>query len=177
MHNWYISDHKTKLPVSYDKLKERYKPQMLYHVNMDRLTYIARCIQCGLDLPFKSIFGLCWHKQGSCHVDTWEISECYISCLIQDLESIFRVPIRNTMIKNGQDLKRHMKFYLNLWLCPFNKNRICWIDFWAVIQICFPGWEGASTWMSNVAHRLFSHFCHHFFFLKIVFNWFAYFFD
>jgi hypothetical protein len=23
------------------------------------------------------------------------------------------------MIKNGQDLKRHMKFYLNLWLCPF----------------------------------------------------------
>jgi hypothetical protein len=28
------------------------------------------------------------------------------------------------MIKNGQDLKRHMKFYLNLWLCPLNKKKI-----------------------------------------------------
>jgi hypothetical protein len=36
-----------------------------------------------------------------------------------DLEFIFRVPIRNTMIKNVEDLKRHMKFHLNLWLCPF----------------------------------------------------------
>jgi hypothetical protein len=46
--------------VPYDKLKERYKPQMLYYVNTGRLTYIARCsIQCGLDTllnqPFKSI--------------------------------------------------------------------------------------------------------------------------
>jgi hypothetical protein len=49
------------MPVSYDKLKERYKPQMLCYVNTSRLTYIARCIQCGLDtilnMPFKSIFG------------------------------------------------------------------------------------------------------------------------
>jgi hypothetical protein len=36
------------MPVSYDKLKERYKPQMLYYVNMGRLTYIATCIQCGI---------------------------------------------------------------------------------------------------------------------------------
>jgi hypothetical protein len=42
--------------------EERYKAQMLYYVNMGRLTYIATCIQCGLDtllnLPFKSIFFL-----------------------------------------------------------------------------------------------------------------------
>jgi hypothetical protein len=44
MHNYCISDHKTKMPVSYDKLKERYKPQMLCYVNFGRLTYIARCI-------------------------------------------------------------------------------------------------------------------------------------
>ena len=54
------------MPVSYDKLKERYKPQMLYYVNTGRLTYIATCIQCGLDtllnMPFKSIFGLCEHQ-------------------------------------------------------------------------------------------------------------------
>ena len=30
-------------------------------------------------------------------------SECYISRLTQDLEFVFRVPIRNTMIKNGKD--------------------------------------------------------------------------
>jgi hypothetical protein len=49
------------MSVLYDKLKERYKPQMLCYVNTDRLTYIARYIQCSLDtlsnLPFKSIFG------------------------------------------------------------------------------------------------------------------------
>jgi hypothetical protein len=95
------------MPVSYDKLKERYNPQMLYYVNTGRLTYIAMYIQCVLDtllnLPFKSIFGLCQHQQGPCHVDTREISECDISRLTQDLEFIFRVSIRNTMIKNGQD--------------------------------------------------------------------------
>jgi hypothetical protein len=37
------------MPVSYDKLKEIYKPQMLYYVNTGRLTYIATCIHCGLD--------------------------------------------------------------------------------------------------------------------------------
>jgi hypothetical protein len=89
------------MPVSYNKLKERYKPQMLYYVNTGRLTYIATCIQCGvdtlLDLPFKSIFGLCYRKQGLCRVDTREISECCISRLIQDLECIFRVPTRNSV--------------------------------------------------------------------------------
>jgi hypothetical protein len=94
--------------MSYDKLKERYKPQMLnYYVNTGRLTYIATCIQCSLDtlsnLSFKSIFGLVYRKQGVCRVDTQKISECYISRLTQDLEFIFLVPIRNTMIKNGQD--------------------------------------------------------------------------
>jgi hypothetical protein len=45
--------------VPYAKLKERYKPQMLYYVNTGRLTYIATFIQCNLgtllNLPFKSI--------------------------------------------------------------------------------------------------------------------------
>jgi hypothetical protein len=51
--------------MSYEKSKERYKAQMPYHmyVNTGRLTYIATCIQFGLDtplfLPFKSIFELC----------------------------------------------------------------------------------------------------------------------
>jgi hypothetical protein len=35
--------------VSYEKLKERYKPQMHYYINAGRLAYIATCIQCGLD--------------------------------------------------------------------------------------------------------------------------------
>ena len=61
-----------------------------------------------------------YRPMGSCPVYTREISECYISCLTQDLEFIFCVPIRNTMIKNGQDYKRQMIFYLILWLCPFN---------------------------------------------------------
>jgi hypothetical protein len=34
---------------------------------------------------------------------TREISECYISRSTQDLEFIFREPIRNTMMKNGED--------------------------------------------------------------------------
>ena len=33
MHNYSISDHKTKISVSYDKLKERYKPQMFCYIN------------------------------------------------------------------------------------------------------------------------------------------------
>jgi hypothetical protein len=49
--------------MSYDQSKQRYKAQMLYYVNKGHLTYIAKCIQCGLDtllnLPFKSIFKLC----------------------------------------------------------------------------------------------------------------------
>jgi hypothetical protein len=37
-----------------------------------------------------------------------ELSECYISTvyIAQHLEFIFRVPIRNTTIKNVQDLKK-----------------------------------------------------------------------
>jgi hypothetical protein len=49
----------------------------------------------------------------------------YISRLTQDLGFIFLVPIRYmyAMIKNGQDFKKkHMNFYLNLWLCPFKDN-------------------------------------------------------
>ena len=37
MHNYCISGHKTKMPVSYDKLKERYKPQMLYNIVYARI--------------------------------------------------------------------------------------------------------------------------------------------
>jgi hypothetical protein len=39
-----------KMPVSYNKLKEKYKLQMLCYVNTGRLTYIAMCIQCSLDI-------------------------------------------------------------------------------------------------------------------------------
>jgi hypothetical protein len=44
----------------YHHLKERYKAQIVYYVNTFWLTYIATCIQGGLDtpsnLPFKSTF-------------------------------------------------------------------------------------------------------------------------
>jgi hypothetical protein len=35
------------------------------------------------------------------------------------------VPFKNTIKKNGQEKKkkRHMKFRLNLWLCPFKERR------------------------------------------------------
>jgi hypothetical protein len=56
-----------------------------------------------LNLQCKSIFRLCYHEKGSCRVDIREISECYILRLAQDLKFIFRVPIRNTIIENGQD--------------------------------------------------------------------------
>jgi Na+/serine symporter len=53
-----------KNALSYDNLKDRYKPQMLFYVYTGRLTYITTCIQCGLDIllnpAFKSIFGLCY---------------------------------------------------------------------------------------------------------------------
>jgi hypothetical protein len=50
-----------------------------------------------------SIFELYQQQQGSCFVYIQEISECYISRITQDLQFIFRVPIRNTIIKNSQD--------------------------------------------------------------------------
>jgi hypothetical protein len=53
-------------------------------------------------------------NQGSYLVCIPEISQCYISRRTQHLEFIFCVGIRNTIIENG-----HMKFHLNLWLCPF----------------------------------------------------------
>jgi hypothetical protein len=66
-----------------------------------------------------SIFELCQRKKCSCLIYVLDNSECYISCIAQHLEFIFCV-IRNTTIKNSQDKKkRHMKFHLNLWLCPF----------------------------------------------------------
>jgi hypothetical protein len=93
--------------MSCDQSKEKYKAHILYYVNKGRLTDINMRIQCGLDtllnLPSKSIFELCYHKQGSCLVYIREISECYITRLTQDLEFIFHVPIRNTMIKRGKD--------------------------------------------------------------------------
>ena len=89
------------------------------------LEILASIYQCGLDmllnLPFKSIFGLYNINRARAMLTLYGASECYISRLTQDLEFIFRVPIKNTMIKNGQDLKKHMKFYLNLWLCPIKK--------------------------------------------------------
>jgi hypothetical protein len=144
--------------MSYDQLKERYKAQILYYVNTYPFTYIATCIQCGLDtllnLPFKSnfliykfilntnkrwlvfatsrfdlyiifhsmlsIFELCQRKQDPCLVYILVISECYISRVAQQLAFIFCVPIGNTLIKNVQYWKRHMKVHLELWLCPFH---------------------------------------------------------
>jgi hypothetical protein len=50
-----------------------------------------------------SIIELCQCKQGSCLVYTLVISKCYISCIVQNLNFIFRVPIRNTIIKYGHD--------------------------------------------------------------------------
>jgi hypothetical protein len=144
--------------MSCDKLKERYKAQILYHINMFQFTmYTATCIQCGLDtllnLPFKSIFliyefilntnkwcsvfatssfnlnitfssmlsvfELCQHKQGLCLVYILEIYECYFSCIAKHLEFIFHVPIRNTVIKTGQDFKKIYEISHALWLCPF----------------------------------------------------------
>jgi hypothetical protein len=46
----------SQMPMSYDQLKERYKPQMLYYVNTGRVTYIATCIPCGLDTPLNLPF-------------------------------------------------------------------------------------------------------------------------
>jgi hypothetical protein len=45
------------------------------------------------------IFELYQQYWSSCLVYIGEISGCYISRITQDLEFIFRVPIRNTMIK------------------------------------------------------------------------------
>jgi hypothetical protein len=46
------------MPMSYHQLKERYKAQILYHVNKYQVTYINTCFQCGLNtllnLPFKA---------------------------------------------------------------------------------------------------------------------------
>jgi hypothetical protein len=47
-----------------------------------------------------SILELFQQKQGSCLVYTWEISECYILCITQDLEFMFCVPISNTILKS-----------------------------------------------------------------------------
>jgi hypothetical protein len=93
-----------------------------------------------------SIFELSRRKQGSCLVYMRGISECNISCLSPHLEFIFRVPNRNTLIKNGQDQKWQMKFHLNLWLSPFKLVDIClqlYIDlciialYTGIIALCF----------------------------------------
>jgi hypothetical protein len=79
------------------------------------------------------MFDLCQRKQGLCLVYTLEISECYISRIAQRLEFILREPIRE---RSGFK-KRHMKFHLDLWLCPFKSCKnwgLCsalWHGFWA----------------------------------------------
>jgi hypothetical protein len=72
-----------------------------------------------LNILFSSILSiceLCQRRQCSCLVYILEISECCISRISQNLEFIFRVPIRNIIMKNGQNYKMHTKFHLNLWL-------------------------------------------------------------
>jgi hypothetical protein len=49
--------------MSYEQSKDRYIAQMLYYVNKGRLTYIATCIQYGLDKP----------------QDSWKIAQAAIS--------------------------------------------------------------------------------------------------
>jgi hypothetical protein len=77
------------------------------YVNMGRSTHLARCIQFGLDtllnLPFKSIFGLRNINRARVMLALHGASELYISRLTQDLEFVFHLQIRNTMIKNGKD--------------------------------------------------------------------------
>jgi hypothetical protein len=52
-----------------------------------------------------SIFEFCQQYHDTCLVYIREISECYISGITQDLEFIFRVPIKNAITKNSQDKK------------------------------------------------------------------------
>jgi hypothetical protein len=61
---------------------------------------------CSFDLNIFSSFELCQLKHGSCLVYILEISECRISRIAQHVEFIFRVSTKNTIIKNGQDLKK-----------------------------------------------------------------------
>jgi hypothetical protein len=128
---------------SYDQLKLRYKAQILAplhlyrHVYSMRVRYILpfkstfiiskfilntnkRClvfVMSSFDVnmfsSMLSIFELCQRKQGSCLVFILELSECYISRIAQHLEFIFCVPSRNTIIKNGQDLKSW------IWICGY----------------------------------------------------------
>jgi hypothetical protein len=69
---------------------------------------MSNCVSNMIFSSMLSIFELCQQEQGSCLVYTWEISECYISRIAQDLEFIFRVPIRN-MIKEQSRLKQEYK--------------------------------------------------------------------
>jgi hypothetical protein len=77
-----------KMTMSYDQLKERYKAQVLYYINMFRFTYIATLI---------------FHI--SCLVYIL-ISECSILRTAQHLEFIFRVPTRNNLNEERSRLKR-----------------------------------------------------------------------
>jgi hypothetical protein len=120
------------MPLSYDQLKERYRAQILYYRLTYIATFIQcgldilpfkftfliykfilntskRCLMfatSGFDLNILcfrmlSLFELCQRKQGSFLAYILEISECYIPCIAQHLG--FILPIRNTIIKNGQD--------------------------------------------------------------------------
>jgi hypothetical protein len=44
------------MSISYDQLIEKYITQIRYNVNKFRVTYIAKCFQCGLNTPFKATF-------------------------------------------------------------------------------------------------------------------------
>jgi hypothetical protein len=64
------------------------------------------------------LFLNCFNKnQGAFFVHRWEISECFISRITQNLKFIFSVSIRNIQ-KNSQDFKRQIKLHIYL-LCPF----------------------------------------------------------
>jgi hypothetical protein len=70
-----------------------------------------------LNMMFSSMlsFSKLYHrKQGLFFVYIGEISKCYISRITQDLEFIFRVPIRRKV-----KINMYVKFHLVLWLCPF----------------------------------------------------------
>jgi hypothetical protein len=72
-----------------------------------------------------SIFELCQRKHGSCDAYIREVSESYSSRLTQDLEFIFYVPIKNTMIKNSQDKKKRAYEILHESVAlPFNTESV-----------------------------------------------------
>jgi hypothetical protein len=121
--------------MSYDQLKERYKTQILYHVNKCRVTCIATCFQCKLNtllnilntnkwclvfvmsnfvlnMIFSStqFFFYCINKNNSHAFFTYQ--------RYQDLEFKFCVRIREL---NSEDWYRNIKIHLKWLYAPLGQ--------------------------------------------------------